>query len=222
MKGPVQGVLGALAGGIVGAAVWAAISYFTNFEIGWIAWLVGIAVGMGMAWGAGEHRSVATGVIAAVIALASIGAGKYLTVHLMLSQSPVFSGPISDADAQMYLAGEILQEQEAAGTPLTWPAGQDADGAEKVEDYPKPVADETKARWNAMPQPERDAYKQMILAQIQSAVGGNQGALTWNVFKATLGPFDALWAFLALSSAFKIGGASSAKPTSREPSDSDA
>ena len=42
-----RGIIGGALGGLIGAVIWAGISYFTGYEIGWIAWGVGGMVGLG-------------------------------------------------------------------------------------------------------------------------------------------------------------------------------
>jgi hypothetical protein len=37
-------VVAGLIGGVVGGAIWAAIAYFANAEIGWIAWGMGFGL----------------------------------------------------------------------------------------------------------------------------------------------------------------------------------
>lgn len=73
---------GGLAGGVVGAALWALISRLTHMEIGYIAWAVGFLVGIGATRGGGAGPAM--GGAAATIALAAIVAGKFVTVYLAL------------------------------------------------------------------------------------------------------------------------------------------
>jgi hypothetical protein len=73
--------LGAAVGaGIVGALVWAAIVHFTNYEIGYVAWGVGAFVGWAAAF-MGARGSTAA-IAAAVIALVSVGGGRFLGLQL--------------------------------------------------------------------------------------------------------------------------------------------
>ncbi|MBL8897640.1 MAG: hypothetical protein JNM84_08430, partial [Planctomycetes bacterium] len=61
---------------LLGALVWAAISHFANFEIGWIAW--GIGAGAGAACAALGGRTQVHAILCAAIALAGIAGGKAL------------------------------------------------------------------------------------------------------------------------------------------------
>jgi len=64
-------------GGLIGAAIWAGISYATNYEVGWIAWGVGFLVGVGVRVSAGENEEgFAPGLTAAVVAIVAVLGGK--------------------------------------------------------------------------------------------------------------------------------------------------
>ncbi|MBV8643863.1 MAG: hypothetical protein JO225_08090 [Candidatus Eremiobacteraeota bacterium] len=61
------GTVGAIAGALLGAIIWAAISASTDFRIGWMAVGVGFLAGYGMrTLGGGRDR--ADGTVAAVVA----------------------------------------------------------------------------------------------------------------------------------------------------------
>jgi hypothetical protein len=68
----------------VGAVAWAAITYFTNYQIGWMAVGVGFLVGYATRMGRGttfEFRLVAS-----VLALLGCVAGNYLTLIFTLAK----------------------------------------------------------------------------------------------------------------------------------------
>jgi hypothetical protein len=71
---------GAVLGGMIGAAVWAAIVYFAQFELGIVAWGVGLAVGYGSYLLGG--RGLTNGVMCAIVALIAIFGGKILAVQV--------------------------------------------------------------------------------------------------------------------------------------------
>jgi len=85
----VSGLFGWVIGGTIGAAIWVAVGYFSGFEVGWIAWGVGVLSGMGVAAVAsanGEADS-SSGITAAVISILAVLAGKYAVVHLVIDQA---------------------------------------------------------------------------------------------------------------------------------------
>ncbi len=66
-------------GAVVGVFVWAGISSATGFEVGYVAWGIGVAVG-GLAKAAGGEGKT-MGLACALIALASIFCGKVLDMQ---------------------------------------------------------------------------------------------------------------------------------------------
>jgi hypothetical protein len=76
--GLVPGAIGGLAGALLGAGVWAAIVVFTQYEIGYIAVLVGFLAGHGVRLGARGARSVALQTLAAALSLVGLLLAKYL------------------------------------------------------------------------------------------------------------------------------------------------
>lgn len=80
----IKAIVGALIGAVVGAVIWGGVTYYTNYEIGWIAWGVGALVGMGAAWGGA--RGAMAGCLCAVIALGAIFAGKMMAVRWVIDK----------------------------------------------------------------------------------------------------------------------------------------
>ena len=73
------GTLGAIAGALVGAIAWGAITAATHFQIGYMAIGVGFLAGYGMRMlGGGRER--ADGVIAGIVAFIGCALGNLLTV----------------------------------------------------------------------------------------------------------------------------------------------
>jgi hypothetical protein len=77
--------------------------------------------------------------------------------------------------------------------------------AQTKAEYPKPVWAEAKKRWTALSADEQDtarndqaAYRKQMTEFVRASIKGE-------AFKESFGPFDILWAVLALASAFGIG-----------------
>lgn len=70
---------------VVGAVAWAAITYFTNFQIGWMA--VGVGFLVGYATRMGRGTTVEFRLVAAVLALLGCVAGNYLTLIFELARN---------------------------------------------------------------------------------------------------------------------------------------
>lgn len=88
-------LLGGAVGALLGAGVWTAISVFTNFEVGYVAVLVGFLAGRGVKLGAGSVAGSVAGsaagkglqVAAAGFALFGLVAAKYFTFAHFFAQS---------------------------------------------------------------------------------------------------------------------------------------
>lgn len=77
-------IVGGSIAGVLGALAWGGIIYATEREIGWIAWGVGAVVGFGVAVTAQGNAGELSGIIAIVISLLSIFAGKVFGVWLLI------------------------------------------------------------------------------------------------------------------------------------------
>jgi phosphate/sulfate permease len=75
-----KALLAAIAGAVVGAALWALIAVATNYEVGYVAWAVGGLVGGATAMAGG--RGTTSGMVCAGLAVAAILAGKVATVEI--------------------------------------------------------------------------------------------------------------------------------------------
>src|SRR5262245_48674633 len=117
----VNGVVASAAGGVLGALVWAGVSYATDYEVGWIAWGIGALAGYGMSFGLKGACDQSSGIVAAVIALAAVFVGKYAAVHLAVHKSVMeySATPIDDQALHVRLADDVVEEWEGEGRTLT-------------------------------------------------------------------------------------------------------
>ncbi|RLS34242.1 MAG: hypothetical protein DWH81_15720 [Planctomycetota bacterium] len=195
-----------LIGGLIGAAIWAGLIYYTGFEIGYVAVFVGFLSGVGVRFGANQwDYGLGPGLAAVAVAILALIAGKIAGVQLILHRE------LGNLQAQnrpaihenifiAALAEEVKAAQpnaEAAGTPNT-PAQVDEEvfEPEKLpQQYPPEIWNQAKARWDEVP----DAKKKEILdegaEQFQELAKPNLSLL--------FGPFDILWFFLAIGAAFR-------------------
>lgn len=77
------GVMLSAAGALVGAAIWFGITIASDYELGIIAWLVGLLSGYGMLWGYGQTSSKG-GVVAAINAVVGILFAKFAIVAYVI------------------------------------------------------------------------------------------------------------------------------------------
>ncbi len=203
-------IAGVIAGGI-GAAVWCAIAYYANFEIGWVAWAVGAFVGLAVCVASRGEADDASGAVAAIIAVCAVCGGKFGAVHLYVDKhltNSLASVHVTDEQAQLKIADTLVYEYSGASKPLKWPAGMDAQQAKKPVDFPKDLWADVLKRWKAKGSEGQASFRQSMedeqTADLRVLHAQAEKAAFWGSF----GIFDALWFFLAIGSAYKIGSAS--------------
>ena len=201
--------------GAIGAALWAAIAYFANLEIGWLAWGIGVAVGLACVKGAG-YGSKLIGTTAAVITLVAILLGKLATIELVINDE--FGDPevfvresiaaLNDETLTSYLADELIEELAGKGRPIEWPAGVDPQYASTKADYPPEVWNSAAEQWNAFTPEQKQEYRQGIEASIRESFGENfedlQAEIRNQGFLHSFSLMDLVFFGLALYSAFAV------------------
>ena len=216
-----RGILGGALGGLVGALIWAGVSSFAGFEIGWIAWGVGGLVGLGCVWGSKGQGNV-LGSVAVVITIISILAGKYFAVEFCIrdeigSEQGVLQSALAgiqdDEVAISYLADEIIQERLANGDDVQWPAGVNPEEATRQSDYPPVIWSRALSKWEGMSPQEREQYRDQLTEQIRVGVQTYFSDASAFGFLNSFGPMDMLFFGLAVATAFKIAARGSAYDT---------
>jgi|GEM_PF-859426 len=174
---PALPLIGAIIGGTIGAAIWAAISYYLNFELGWIAIGVGALCGLGANLGGGAQTTgggLIAGTMAAVVAICSIAAGKYLVIEfaaneLGFTSERLTADDIDDEWALDKLATQICELRIENGETIDWGSQElFLSSAFWPDDYPQVVLDEVNNKWNSLDDSEIDAYKRSIADQYGS------------------------------------------------------
>jgi len=187
-----------LIGGLIGAAIWAGLIYYTNLEIGYVAVLVGFLSGVGVRFGASQwDYGWGPGLAAVAVAIMGLIVGKVVGFQLVIQRE---LGNQQAADVQglhenIFIAG--LAEGIKAATPNAagapnLNADDDTFDPEKLpQQYPPEIWNEAKAQWAAVP----DAQKQEMQKEGIKLIKPNLSLL--------FGPFDLLWSFLAIGAAFR-------------------
>jgi hypothetical protein len=79
------GVIAGIIAAAIGAILWALITYWTKFQIGWMAVGVGLLVGFAIRW-LGKGKSIKFGIIGAALALLGCLAGNVLATCIWASR----------------------------------------------------------------------------------------------------------------------------------------
>jgi phosphate/sulfate permease len=202
-------VTGGIAG-LLGAAIWASISYFFNYEIGWIAWGIGAMVGGGVVMGGGKGNGAA--LIACLITVLSICGGKIAGIHFAIQSSDLSS----EIEASITIADYNLAKQEAAAfvalesraqypafmvqyeyTDATSPGSITQGEITEFEDNNLEYLQD----FNANP-PSFEEWKAVQVALIREFLQTDFSYM--EMLKASLSLFDIIFFLLALITAYKI------------------
>ncbi len=193
-----RGLVGGVAGGVLGAAVWTAITYFSGYELGIVAWLVGVGVGFGVAHGTGGKGRPLVGVLAALLAVATILGGKVATAHFAAQDFIHADGSdLDEADLFNCYVDKVALEYEGNGADLSEPEGDQV--------YPPEVVHAAEARWTAMSPDEREAFRSEWFAQRTQELEQNSEAVMLMALLWSLSPYDLLWMGLAVATAYRLG-----------------
>ena len=206
--------VGGMAGAMVGAAAWAAVSYFTGFEIGWIAWAVGVLCGAGVAAGTGPAPlpRVVRGSIAAGVAVFGVAMGKFVSFQLQINhhadEMRAQLSTVTDEHATALLASRLAEQREQQGQQLAWP--EHKAGASPAAAFPKDVWTDAARQLRAMSAAERNKLREDVRDQGEAQINDLRAWGSGPGFVASFSAFDALWTLLALGSAYRVGGAARA------------
>ncbi|MFG0253334.1 MAG: hypothetical protein ACF8NJ_10725 [Phycisphaerales bacterium JB038] len=148
-----KALFGGLIGAAIGAGIWAAIAHYGNYEIGIVAWGIGVLAGVGVRLGAGERLTGTTGALAVLIAVIGIAVGKYSAVSLAFGATVRTQTP---EDAVSGLAQQIVYERELEGGRVRFPSGVDPEMAWGESDFPDPIWREAEARYEQLPASAQD------------------------------------------------------------------
>lgn len=207
-------LISGLVAGVVGAAVWAGIVYFTGYEIGFIAWGMGVLVGFAVAAGAQGKGSAGTGIGAACIAAASVLGGKYAVTHLMVSD--YFTGEGAEEFAEMAvvdeeflvseIADQLIEQREEAGETIEWPEYDEYDpDVTLTETYPAEIWADAQARWDNADDAYREQHRAFTQAKVDTMMQDLKSIVVEQGFLDSFTLWDLLWLGLAVASAWRIG-----------------
>jgi hypothetical protein len=207
--GMMRWIIGGLIGGLIGTIAWVLIGYFLHAEIGWIAWGIGLLVGIGVRYGAyqsGHDESFAQGIVAGALAIGVIVCSKYLLYTLLVGSvasselEKLKAEVVNDESMVASIASEISEERENKGIAVKWPAGLSAEDAVNKADYPADIWTEAEGQWKALSPAEQQQRKDHQSAALAAFLEAATPP-----FSEMFSPWDLLWFGLATFTAFRVG-----------------
>lgn len=223
-------------GAAIGGLVWFLVAWYANLSVGYIAWGIGVLAGLGMRIGYREGESKAGVVAAGLSALGIVGA-KAVIFSLILYT--LVTGDTDDIQAmQAFVTFSIANEQmEEEGITSDqerekrWPkVFKDAEKRVKAmsdEALKVAAAEYREKAEERLSKADESDEGEALAASPENSPGpaekgdgessdepsGGFASLAGFFFKSMFGPFDLLWFFLALSTAYKIGSGAAVKET---------
>jgi hypothetical protein len=105
LRAVVGGGLAAVAGGLI----WGLIAETTGYEIGWIAWGIGVMAGAGVVMFAGGRKGLPLQLIAVSAAALGVFIGKYFTFYSTLKESAAEEFGAEVANQMSMLSPGVVQ-----------------------------------------------------------------------------------------------------------------
>lgn len=199
--------LGGVIAGALGAILWAAISYYGNVEIGWLAWGIGAAVGVAVSVGT-KGGGLFPALIAVLITTLSLCGGKYLAVRMAFSEIEEAVATVSfdftDEDCVSAIANESVTEKISAGEYVVFKNGKSIDDAEGLEDYPADIVKSAQLTWDKKSPIEQSDYKAAREEEFSEMMSAFKADIMHQGFMASFSGMDIVFFLLGIASAGKI------------------
>lgn len=189
-------IAGAVTAAVCGT-VWAGIAYYTGYEFGVVAWLIGGVIG-GVMLGFGREQSVPLGVAAVIMIVGGLMVGKVLTVQWTTASIVEMLGGEEELMVFAAVSTEMEQEYDFSPEAARWIA---------ETEYSEP-SPEVQAEMDAFDAAVEDRIAGMSDAERAAAVE-NMGSLTGDMslieqVRMGLSGWDFLWIGLAVITGWNI------------------
>jgi len=203
-------------GGIIGAIVWYLIAIYTGYEVGYVAWAIGLATGFGMAVGYRTSGAL-PGIIAAAIALGSIFVAKifiFAAVIYGVTTGDTTDRTMQEAYVANHMAAADLSDRgidPAEATDEDWDEAYTRSNAyERVENMSDSALEQEVERYQAQDEAEGVAAADEFSGEdtdegFADDGGEAAGGALAVFFMMMFGLFDIIFVILAMGSAYKIG-----------------
>jgi len=202
-------IAGAVAA-LIGGGLWALVVIVTKYELGWIAWGVGLLVGLVMSR-ATPARGTTVAIVGAIIAALGLLCGKALIATFTVSTRAVTGEIVSDSSLVLQAASWHLDTE--VGWPEDIQARLDELGADDT--LPDALWQEMLVASAAHAASWTPADTAEIAAAYAGAILGRVGAI--DRLRWQFGPWDLLWFGLAVVTAFRILRGAPSQPETAAP-----
>jgi len=197
------GALGAATGAFAGMMVWYLIIKFINYELGIVAWGVGVVIGFGCRTLGGGY-SVKLGVIAGACALLAIVGGEYLGAKAQFDKFVEAAIP-GAYEHQMDYAKRAV-EKKTDEEIRVFLAAEKSDDDDKAAPQAITAVDIEKFRKD-LPKRQEFIKGRPTKAEFEKKLRDsfNSAEVKALVLKESVSLWTLLWLFLGIGSAYKLG-----------------
>lgn len=196
-------ITGALVGGLLGMLIWYGVLRYTGISVGWIAWGVGAATGLGAKlFGRGGNTAFAA--VAAITALVAILGGKYLAISHRLDNEivKVLSGAYDERYALAKAVENVASDDDMRAVLLK----QAEKEGEKMEADDITAEDVAEFRKDELPELkdllsgklDRAGFEKRLVSRVKETIPFSV------LMKASFTWLTPIWILLGLGSAWKI------------------
>jgi len=105
----VPAIFGAAVAAVVGGGVWGALTIYTNYEVGYVAWGLGVLSGFSVVWLSGGRKGPPLQIIAVVSSILAILIGKYLVFYSAIHDIATREAGADKAAALSAFSTEIMR-----------------------------------------------------------------------------------------------------------------
>ena len=153
-------------GGALGAGLWSAVAYYGQIRLGLFAWGVGVLVGVGVNIGSRDTGGIVYGLMAFIIAIASVVGGTYATASLLVHEYLEMLSP-EDVSADFAMSSvvvwDVIDEWVQRGEEIPWPRKYKTwEFAEWPDEFSRVIVEETQIKWDAMNTDEQYLVRSQI------------------------------------------------------------
>jgi hypothetical protein len=111
---------------------------------------------------------------------------------------------MTDEQALSFVADDVVEEREAAGTRIIWPEEDEVDET-LASEYPPAIWHEAERRWAAMSPQDQEDYKETSRAELREMLLAMKGDIAGEVMEDSFDFLDILFFGLAVITALGVG-----------------
>ncbi len=203
-----KGLVAGIVVGIIGAILGGVLVFYTCYEISWMACAIGAGVGAAVAWGSKGGRRM--GLIAVVISILSISAGKYIPVELSLfrasktAKQDLAHQIMKDEYMILRLADEIFEESQEQGHSVFYTFSLLDKTIDVETEHSEELVQQARAKWDLMAPAEKEACRVRVHQQMETTIDAFIGSIQKENFIRSFNGIEVFFFILGIVTAYYL------------------